>query len=122
MLNWTDESIRVSPAWLNRFTSLGTGGGRRLTFVVSASVRFSGASGDSRFKSIELSAEATVDGKEPWMAQAKLYHQLGCQLMTLWANGTGHKALGRQSISARDIRRSLSYSHKSRDGKWCREK
>ena len=66
MLNWTEEWIRVPPAWLHRFASLGIGGGQRLTFVVSASVRFSGALGDSRFKTIELCAEATLDGKETW--------------------------------------------------------
>ena len=60
--------------------------------TVSASVRFSGSVGDSRFKTIELSAEATLDGKETWTeAQARLYHQLGCQLKALWANGTGNK-------------------------------
>ena len=61
--------------------------------TVSASVRFSGALGDSRFKTIELSAEATLDGKETWTeAQATLYQQLGCQLKALWANGAGQKA------------------------------
>lgn len=61
--------------------------------TVSASVRFSGALGGSRFKTMELSAEATLDGKETWTeAQASLYQQLGCQIKTLWANGTSNKA------------------------------
>ena len=34
--------------------------------TVSAGVRSSGAVGDSRFKTIELSAEANLDGKEIW--------------------------------------------------------
>ena len=61
--------------------------------TVSASVRFSGAVGDSRFKTIELSAEAALEGKETWIeAQASLYERLGCQLKTLWANGTSQQA------------------------------
>ena len=60
--------------------------------TITASVRFSGSVGESRFKTIELSAEATVDAEQTWtVAQARLYHQLGCQLKALWANGNGNK-------------------------------
>ena len=48
---------------------------------VSASVRFSGAVGPSRFKTVELSAEATVQGDEDWQdAQSELYQELGKQV------------------------------------------
>ena len=48
---------------------------------------------DAWHKTIELSAETTLDGKETWTeAQASLYQQLGCQPMVLWANGIDHKA------------------------------
>ena len=120
--------------------------------TVSASVRFSGSVGDSRFKTIELPAEATLDGKEAWTeAQASLYHQLGCQLKTLWGNGTGPKA---QDSAEKPVEPhsqpeppgtatrppehfcqehqtpfkqyhrgdNVWYSHKTTEGKWCREK
>jgi hypothetical protein len=116
--------------------------------TVSASVRFSGSLGDSRFKTIELSAEATLDGKETWTeAQANLYQQLGCQLKALWTNGTGHKpqdapeSQGEAIIVAEPTQTpehfcqehqtpfkqyhrgdSVWWSHKKADGKWCREK
>ena len=55
---------------------------------VSASVRFSGAVGPSRFKTVELSAEATVHGQEDWQnAQRELYSQLGKQVKNLWLQG-----------------------------------
>jgi hypothetical protein len=56
--------------------------------TVSASVRFSKALGDGQHKTVELSAEASLDDDEVWTeAQGSLYHQLGEQLKTLWANG-----------------------------------
>ena len=120
--------------------------------TVSASVRFSGSVGESRFKTIELSAEAALDGKEAWTeAQAQLYQQLGCQLKALWTNGTGNNAQddAEEPTEAasepeppetpatspehycqehqREFRRysrgdSVWWSHKTADGKWCREK
>ena len=49
--------------------------------TVSASARFSKALGDGMHKTVELSAEATVEYAEMWQeAQASLYHQLGEQL------------------------------------------
>ena len=68
--------------------------------TVSASVRFSGAVGESRFKTIELSAEAALDGTETWAeAQASLYQQLGCQLKALWANGNDQQAEAEEPAS-----------------------
>src|ERR671915_280780 len=56
--------------------------------TVSAGVRFSKALGDGQHKTVELSAEAFLDDEEVWTeAQGSLYHQLGEQLKTLWANG-----------------------------------
>ena len=61
---------------------------------VSASVRYSSSIGQSRYKTVELSAEAAVDAKESWQeAQGELYDQLGHQLRELWtsrANGDSH--------------------------------
>lgn len=58
---------------------------------VAASVRYSSSIGYSKYKTVELSAEATVDAKEDWHeAQSELYDQLGNQLRELWtsrANG-----------------------------------
>ena len=55
---------------------------------VSASVRFSGAVRPSRFKTVELSAEATVRGDEDWRdAQSQLYQELGKQVKYLWLQG-----------------------------------
>ena len=107
--------------------------------TVSASVRFSGAVGESRFKTIELSAEAALDGKETWTeAQASLYQQLGCQLKVLWA--TGQQAEAEEPASepepptehycqehAIPFKRytrgeNVWWSHRTPDGKWCREK
>jgi hypothetical protein len=61
--------------------------------TVSASVRYSQDTGKGAWKVVELGAEATLDPKETWTdAQATLYHELSCQLRTLWTNG--HKANG----------------------------
>ena len=60
--------------------------------TVTAQVKYSQDTGHDAWKSIELGAEASVDGKESWTeAQASLYQQLGQQLKVLWANGNGHK-------------------------------
>ncbi len=56
--------------------------------TVSANVRYSKVQADGAWKSIELSAEASLNAKEEWQeAQAELYSQLGQQLKTLWSNG-----------------------------------
>jgi hypothetical protein len=110
--------------------------------TIAASVRFSKAIGGGQHKTIELSAEAAIDGKEAWAeAQASLYHDLGQQLKALWPTSG-------QAISGAQARNNGShadtpahychehkteykrygksgkvwYSHKSSDGKWCREK
>jgi hypothetical protein len=56
--------------------------------TVSASVRYSKALGDGQHKTIELSAEAAIEGKKTWTeAQSNLYQQLGQQLKALWREG-----------------------------------
>ena len=59
---------------------------------VSANVRYSKAIRPGAYKTVELSAEASIDPKESWEdAQAELYHTLGQQLKTLWmSSGNGH--------------------------------
>ena len=59
---------------------------------ITAQIRFSQDTGHGAWKSIEIGAEASVDGKETWTEdQARLYQQLGQQLKVLWANGNGNK-------------------------------
>jgi hypothetical protein len=120
--------------------------------TVSANIRYSRDTGQGAWKVVELGAEATIDGKEGWKdAQASLYADLGQQLKTLWANGNGRKATEAPEYPTeapsqpeptqtpplppehycqqhqteyrryeRDGR--VWYSHKTGDGKWCREK
>ena len=116
---------------------------------VSASVRFSGAVGPSRFKTVELSAEATVQGDEDWQhAQSELYSRLGKQVKYLWLQGQkapegaekaaedipgpdlteppptvpDHYCLEHQTEFKRYQRGADTwYSHKTVDGAWCRE-
>ena len=116
--------------------------------TVSASVRFSGAVGPSRFKTVELSAEATVQGDEDWQdAQSELYSRLGKQVKYLWLQGQkalegaekapedipgpdltapppvpDHYFLEHQAEFKRYHRGANTwYSHKTVDGAWCRE-
>ena len=110
--------------------------------TVAASVRFSKALGDGQHKTVELSAEASLDDDEVWTeAQARLYHQLGEQLKTLWANGKGpnspesHAQPTPAPTPARphwchqhqvDYNRfekggKTWFSHRTKDGTWCRE-
>ena len=114
---------------------------------VSASVRFSGAVRPSRFKTVELSAEATVRGDEDWRdAQSQLYQELGKQVKYLWLQGqktpegaekaidvipgsdlpqtpvADHHCLDHQAGFKRYQRGANTwYSHKTDDGTWCRE-
>ena len=115
---------------------------------VSASVRFSGAVGPSRFKTVELSAEATVHGQEDWQnAQSKLYQELGKQVKYLWLQGQktpeaiektvedipgsgltrfppvpDHYCQEHQTGFKRYQRGANTwYSHKTVGGAWCRE-
>ena len=59
---------------------------------ISANVRYSKAIRPGAYKTVELSAEASVDANESWEdAQAELYNDLGRQLKTLWMTGSnGH--------------------------------
>ncbi len=112
-------------------------------------MRFSGAVGPSRFKTVELSAEATVQGDEDWQdAQSELYSQLGKQVKYLWLQGQeppegarmaaedipgptlnepqptvpDHYCLEHQTEFKRYQRGADTwYSHKTVDGTWCRE-
>jgi len=56
---------------------------------ISAHIRFSKDIGGS-WKSVELSAEASVSDREHWkQSQSELYFQLTDQLRQLWHNGNG---------------------------------
>jgi hypothetical protein len=104
--------------------------------TISASVRYSKALGDGSHKTVELSAEATVNGEDWHTAQAALYTELGQQLKALWsANGNGsqqatgtapqqtaHYCQQHQTEYKRYEKEGrLWYAHK--DGqKWCRER
>ena len=92
---------------------------------------------------VDLGAEASVGERENWAdAQAELYHQLGQQLKVLWTNGQkaaekpaaaadesvptetpAHYCKERQTEFKQYTRgESVWSSHKTADGKWCREK
>ena len=108
--------------------------------TVSASVRFSKKMDDGAFKTVELSAEATLAPQEPWQqAQGNLYDQLGQQLKALWsARNGGEQRNGDQTTQDTTNGHFCSehgvafqryekgnqawFSHKIVDGKWCREK
>ena len=112
--------------------------------TVSASARFSKALGDGVHKTVELSAEATVEYAEDWhQAQAALYQELGQQLKQLWTakgngpssnNGTGSSANGKAAsilehhcqehgtpFKRYEKEGRTWYAHKAGE-KWCREK
>jgi hypothetical protein len=112
--------------------------------TVSASVRYSKALGDGQHKTIELSAEAAIEGKETWTeAQSNLYPQLGQQLKALWGEGNkeGSEKVVQDALENKPTQTSphycqehqaefkrfekdgrVWYSHKAQNGKWCREK
>ena len=118
--------------------------------TVSASVRYSKAIGDGQHKTVELSAEAALDGNEAWTgAQASLYEELGQQLKALWGNGQraaeaptmnaeasyqpepppapAHYCQEHQTEYKRFEKATAKgvqvwYSHKGPDGEWCKEK
>ena len=111
--------------------------------TVSANIRYSQDTGHGAWKVVELGAEATVGEREQWAdAQAELYRQLGQQLKTLWANPEepvgaasdpeptevpnkppDHYCHEHQTPYKRYSRgENVWWSHKTPDGKWCREK
>ena len=111
--------------------------------TVSASARFSKALGDGVHKTVELSAEATVDYAEDWQeAQVRLFQELGQQLKALWtttANGhtttrngklegntntsNGHYCQQHGVPFQRHEKNGRTwYSHKTDSGEWCRER
>ena len=112
--------------------------------TVSASVRYSKAIQSGEYKTIELSAEATLEPQEAWIeAQASLYADLGQQLRTLWtskASGNGQVINGATKAEDTTTQQSehycqehqtdfklyekegrVWYAHKAGQ-KWCREK
>ena len=101
--------------------------------TISASVRFSKAIQSGCYKTIELSAEGTLNTNEDWQtAQATLYEQLGQQLKTLWAtNSNGQASANGQSehycadhsvqFKPHSKDGKTWYSHKQGDG-WCNER
>jgi len=115
---------------------------------VSATIRYSQDTGKGAWKVIEIGAEGSVDARETWQkAQAYLYHELGSQLRTLWANGNGnghdrpepaiepptepepaqttreHWCTEHQAAFTQRKGKDGGgwYSHKAPDGSWCRE-
>lgn len=58
---------------------------------VCANIRYSKALGDGQHKTVELTAEGSVEARETWqVAQSYLYTELGKQLRELWpSNGNG---------------------------------
>ena len=58
---------------------------------VSANIRYSQDSGKGSWKSVELSAEASIDQRDNWkQSQSELYFELGAQLRSLWSSGTSN--------------------------------
>ena len=116
--------------------------------TISATIKYSQDTGKGAWKAVEVGAEGTVDTREHWQqALAVLYADLGQQLKSLWANGNGHKpqepaeshvgavteleptetpahfCQEHQTPFKRYSRgENVWYSHKTADGKWCREK
>ena len=119
--------------------------------TVTANIRYSQDTGHGAWKVVELGAEASVGQQDSWTeAQAALYQQLGCQLKALWANGTGNKTQDgiekpvepspepiqtpahqpqehfcqehHSPFKQHHRGDSVWYSHKTSDGKRCREK
>ena len=63
--------------------------------TISASVRYSKAIQPGVYKTVELSAEGTLNPKEDWHeAQATLYADLGEQLKALWTTRNGTNGNG----------------------------
>ncbi len=97
---------------------------------------------------MEAGAEGTADTRYHWqLALAMLYADLGQQLTSLWANGNGHKPQNgvespteamaepqptetpahycqehQAAFKQHSRGESVWWSHKTADGKWCREK
>ena len=110
---------------------------------VSASVRFSKAIQPGCYKTVELSAEGTLNPNENWHeAQATLYTDLGDQLKALWSTRSDQSAPTEQhneheysngTVQAHycsehgieycryEKENQVWYAHKSGNS-WCREK
>jgi hypothetical protein len=109
--------------------------------TISANLRFSKDIGHGAWKVIEIGAEANIDPREDWQsAQAALYQQLGHQMTTLWNNANG-KPTQETTTPETPATKSEHYcqehqteynryekdgrvwhSHKTSNGKWCKEK
>ena len=118
---------------------------------VSASVRYSRALAQGEHKTVELSAEASVEEGEQWtLCQQGLFAQLSAQLREVWGWGqNGHPQNGHerpkeevQSLPPAEEKPAPQphwcpehqtefrkfekagkawYSHKVPDGSWCKE-
>jgi hypothetical protein len=115
--------------------------------TISATIKFSQDTGKGAWKAVEVGAEAAVDATETWQtAQARLYAELGQQLKSLWANGNGKHGQGateshveavpapepnetpahvcqehQTAFKQHSRGENVWWSHKTGDGKWCRE-
>ena len=109
--------------------------------TISANLRFSKDIGHGAWKVIEIGSEASIDPAENWQtARIAIYPQLGQQITVLWNNGNGkpvqepsapetttpkpdHWCEEYQTEYQRFSKEGkVWYSHKTSDGKWCRER
>jgi hypothetical protein len=108
--------------------------------TISANLRFSKDIGHGAWQVIEIGAEVSIDPGENWQtAQSVLYQQLGQQMTVLWNNGTGKPAQEPPTpetpapkrehwceVHQSDYKKfekegKVWFSHKTTEGKWCRE-
>ena len=116
---------------------------------VTATIKYSQDTGKGAWKAVELGAEASLEPKDTWQtAQHQLYGELSQQLQKMWANGKTaqngseshaqpttepepppapekpeHWCEEHQTEFKRYERQGkVWYSHKTTDGKWCRDK
>ena len=117
---------------------------------VTATIKYSLGTGHG-WKAVELGAEATVDPNDTWQAaQHQLYGELSQQLQKMWANGKTAQNGAESHVEASQdaelpepppetpaadfcqehqmpfkrysLEENVWWSHKSADGKWCKEK
>ncbi len=100
--------------------------------TISANVRYSKPLGDGSYKTVELGAEATLNGEDKWTAaQACLYQELGHQLKALWSTNSNGSANGGTSdhhcqehstaFQRYEKGSQVWYAHKNGE-KWCKER
>ena len=117
---------------------------------VTATIKYSQDTGHGAWRAVEVGAEGSVDAKENWqVAQASLYGQLSKQIKVLWTNGQKPQDGAQEPTEAasdpeppetptqppehyclehqREFKRysrgeNVWWSHKTAEGRWCREK